>query len=52
MVAITIQGKEDCQRRIRIDELLSFLTVALVPLGLDILRKPKITLLNSFLGLG
>jgi len=40
MVAITTQGKEDCQRR-RIDELLSSLTVALVPLGLDVSENLK-----------
>jgi len=52
MVAITTQGKEDSQRRRRIGEMLSSLTAALVPPGLDPFRKPKITLLNSFLGLG
>jgi len=51
MVAITIQGKEDCPRRRRIDELLSSLTDALIPLGFNPLRKPKIPLLNSFSGL-
>jgi len=52
MVAITIQGKEDCQRRRRTDELLSSLTIALVLPGLDPFRKPKIVLLNSILDLG
>jgi len=53
MVAITTQGKEDCQRRRRrIGELLSSLTAALLPLASDPLKKPKIPLLNSFLGLG
>jgi len=52
MVAIIIQEKEDCQRRRRIDELLSSLTATLVPPGLDTLRKPKIALLNSFSDLG
>jgi len=35
MVTITIQGKEDCQRRRRVDELLSSLMAALFPPGLD-----------------
>jgi len=52
MVAITIQGKKDCQRRRRIDEFLSSLTAALVSPGLDPFRKTKIAPLNSFLDLG
>jgi len=52
MVAITIQGNEDCQRRRIIDELFSSLTTALVTPGLTPFKKPKIVLLNSFFDLG
>jgi len=40
MVVTTTQEKEDCQRR-RIDELFSFLTIALVPLGLYVSENLK-----------
>jgi len=52
MVAITTQGKEDCQRRRRIGELLSSFTAALHALAFNPLIKRKIPFLNSFLGLG
>jgi len=48
MVAITIQGEEDCQKRRRIDELLSSLMAALVPPCLDVSENLKSSFLTRF----